>query len=70
MKSLFLGSSSNPYILIQFDETKNIAYKYQGFEYGEFYELKRKYFKRPGLLVNYLKEHKFDFKKVELNINL
>jgi hypothetical protein len=57
MKALFLGSNDSPYIIIEFDN--KIKYQYKGWELGEQQILKKKYNKKPGTLLNYLKSKSY-----------
>jgi hypothetical protein len=67
MKAMFFESSSAPFIVIEFDN-KN-RYKYEGFEIGELYLIKKRFYKKVGKLVDYLKSKSYiTYKKVELNI--
>lgn len=52
MTVTFLGYRS-PYIIVQFDSES--IYKYSGFELGFMNIMKRKYKRKPGKLIAYLK---------------
>lgn len=53
MKIIFEGPNYSPYIKVYFNN--NSVYKYSGFELGFISIIKRKFYKRPGKLVVYLK---------------
>jgi hypothetical protein len=64
MKALFFNSNP-PAIFIKFEDLNNSCYKYTGMDLGELNILKKKYYKKVGKLVDYLKSKSYiKYKKV------
>lgn len=57
MIATFYESNYEPFILVNFPDGS--TYRYEGFELGFFHIIRKKFYKKPGKLIQYLKSLKF-----------